>query len=217
MPPYAHRGKKVKNSAAIPGGLHEGPRGRDPLLSKRIRRWYKRQERLEIGRTVFTAPAPSTCQRAVPLRDIKYGGTQPRRSDGRFDGGRRVNVESSPRLPAWLLGRIWDYGHINQIIELRWEAERGDALSFLASRRGDPDPRVWVCEAGGFLRAGLRLSQFPLPNGARGTLLQCPGDCEKWIRHCTPTRLRTTRSAGGPGAAELVPDCAIAARAAGIR
>ena len=105
--------------------------------------------------------------------------------DGRFCGGRRVNVESAPRLPAWLLGRIFDYA---LPVDLLWQSDiQQDVFTvrvvryLLSSQGGEP---VVQAEEDG-LRYSWRLLMRPAPNGGRQTLVSCR-DCQAWVRHLYP-------------------------------
>jgi hypothetical protein len=111
-----------------------------------------------------------------------------RSSDGRFRGGLRVNVECAPRLPAWLLGRIHDYG---LSVDLTWESDvQADVFILRATRfeslRCATEPYVQVWQNGGAQVWLLRM--LPAPNGGRQTLVSCP-ECDVRVRHLYPYAL----------------------------
>jgi hypothetical protein len=105
--------------------------------------------------------------------------------DGRFCGGRRVNVESAPRLPAWLLGRIFDYG---RSVDLLWQSDIQETVFLLrvarlSSKPGLGEALVQAEDDG--VTDTWRLLMRSAPNGGRQTLVSCR-ECEEWVRHLYP-------------------------------
>lgn len=110
------------------------------------------------------------------------GGGRLRGSDGRFKG-LRVDLESVPRLPAWLLDRIWQDG---RTISIRWEREDARTVPFEASREeGNAGVlRVWVHAEGSLSGVILSVQRLPAPNGGAVPAVRCPEPaCGRLVRH----------------------------------
>lgn len=121
--------------------------------------------------------ANSDANRPSRQRERGYG--------GRFCGALRVNVEAAPRLPGYLLGRIYDYG---RPVDLRWESDvQADVFALRAVRFESkllPAKRfVQIWQSGGAQAWLLRV--LPAPNGGRQTLVRCP-ECDAEVRHLYP-------------------------------
>jgi hypothetical protein len=117
-----------------------------------------------------------------PPRPLERG------SDGRFRGGIRVNVEAAPRLPAWPLGRIFDY---QLPVDLFWKScVGGEAFAArvvrFQSTREPAQPMVQIWEDGGAQAWQLRF--IAAPHGGGQTLVVCP-DCSKAVRHLYPLQV----------------------------
>jgi len=119
-------------------------------------------------------------------------GCRPRDSYGRFEGEHRLRLESVPRLPAWLLGRIMDFA-ADQTIELRWYDRDGLYVQFAKN----------CLEPGGGPAVGIRrrleaeaiplvLTRFEIPNRGHLTLVRC--SCGRLVRHLYPWRGSRTRA-----------------------
>jgi hypothetical protein len=103
--------------------------------------------------------------------------------DGRFIGADRRNVESSPRLPAWLVGRIWDHAN-GQTIRLVWRNYWDQTIVMHASREdGFAYPGVWIHWPQTSAGMIFQPRRVPIRNRGFKVLVDCPGRCGRAVRH----------------------------------
>jgi hypothetical protein len=118
---------------------------------------------------------------------------QSRDYSGRFSGGRRVNVESCPRLPAWLLGRILLYAG-SRLIELRWVDHLGNAFSEFAGRCDEHSrPSVLVRTGREPFGTCVFPKQLSAPNRGVQTLVCCRS-CSRTVRYLYDIAVRENQA-----------------------
>jgi hypothetical protein len=108
---------------------------------------------------------------------------RPRDSYGRFYGERRLKIESIPRLPAWLLGRIMDHGGAKTIV-LRWTDNDRQYAQFANNCLEHSRPAVLVRRQIALVGTCLFPTKRQSQVGGHQTLVQC--GCGRLVRHVYP-------------------------------